>query len=129
MLDAQVKATIDAMSRADLWAEMVKGSRSTFQGDRRDYLMARFHLLDEAEHDEKVRRGAELAAEAGRIAKASSSAAEEANRIARVSNRRAGIALVVSVLAVLIAIAAVFLPHHGSDREHAVEAGKVQKVR
>jgi hypothetical protein len=129
MLDAQIKATIDAMSKADLWAEMVKGSRSQFQGDRRDYLMARFHLLDEAEHEEKVRRAVELAAEAGRIAKACTSAAEEANRIARISNRRASIALVVAALAVLIAIAGVALPHYRSDREHGAEAGKVQKVR
>jgi hypothetical protein len=112
MLDQEAKAVIDGMSKADLWAEMVKGVRSRYQGDRRDYLMARFHLLDEAEDDEKTRRGFALIEEANRIAKGSRHAAEEANRIAKGSNRRASIALVVSALAVLVAIAAIVLPHY-----------------
>jgi hypothetical protein len=112
MLDPEAKATIDGLSKADLWAEMVKGPRSRFQGDRRDYLMARFHLLDQAEHDEQTRRGLALVEEAHKIGKASKSAAEEANRIAQGSSTRASIALVVSALALLAAIAAIVLPHH-----------------
>jgi hypothetical protein len=112
MLDPEAKASIDGMSKADLWAEMVKGPRSRFQGDRRDYLMARFHLLDQAEQDEKARRGSALVEEVHKIAKASKGAAEEAGRTAQRSSTRAGIALIVSALALLVAIAAIVLPHH-----------------
>lgn len=96
MISEQSKDTIDSLSFDELREEVLKDS-SRFQGEKFDYLLARFSKLKDEQRAAEHRENVEIQGEHLK-------SAEEANRIAEKANGLSKIAIWVSVLAFIIAL-------------------------
>ena len=86
------KQTIDALSLGELLHEVMRESRSRFQGENYDYLLTRLALVKQRAADEYQAQQLHLA--------------KEANDIARIANATSGKAYRMAVFSVLVAVVA-----------------------
>jgi hypothetical protein len=89
------KQAIDLLSLDELRAEVIKGNKSRFQGEKHDYAIARLAQLQEEKRDKQ--RAEDTASESEKI-----NIAKEANDISRKANKLSKWALGVSIAAVII---------------------------
>lgn len=98
MLSEESKRAIDSLSFEEMLQEVVKGRSSRFQGEKHDYLVARYALLQKQEKDEQKQRELELGTEANEIAKAANKTSSKAYQMSVFSVIIAVLALTVAVL-------------------------------
>lgn len=94
MISDEARQTIDALSFEELLQEVMKERSSRFQGEKYDYLLARFALMKKREEDAHKERQLSLAQEANDIAKA-------ANATSAVAYRMSAFSVIVAIVALL----------------------------
>ena len=95
MVSEKSKHIINSLSLEELLHEVMKGSRSRFTGEKYDYLLTRYALLNKQNKDEHNQRVLEIG--------------NEANEIAKAANKTSSKAFLVSVFAVIVAIIALIV--------------------
>lgn len=98
MISDEAKKTIDALSMEELLHEVMREGSSRFQGEKYDYLLARFALIKKREEDEHKEKELDLAQEANDIAKAANVTSSSAYRMSAISIIVAVVALLATVL-------------------------------
>jgi hypothetical protein len=97
MISDDAKQTIDALSFEELLHEVMRENSSRFQGEKYDYLLARFALMKKREEDEHKEKQLSLAQEANDIAKA-------ANATSSVAYRMSAFSVIVAIVALLTTV-------------------------
>jgi len=98
MISEESRDAIDALSLEELLYEVMADGTSRFQGEKRDYLMARFAIMEKRGEDDHRKQVLELAQEANEIARSANRVAARAERWAMYAALAAVIALVISVI-------------------------------
>jgi hypothetical protein len=97
MISDDAKQTIDALSFEELLHEVMRDNNARFQGEKYDYLLARFALMKKREEDEHKEKQLSLAQEANDIAKA-------ANATSSVAYRMSAFSVIVAIVALLTTV-------------------------
>ena len=98
MISEETKKIIDSLSKEELLHEVVRGNNSRFQGEKHDYLVARYAILDKKDEDDQKQRELHIAQEANDIAMAANETSSKAYRMSVISVVVAVVALLSVVL-------------------------------
>jgi len=101
MISDKSKNTIDSLPFDELREEVLKDTSSRFQGEKFDYLIARFAKLKDdmrtSEHQENI----EVQREHLKTAEEANEIAEKANKYSKIALWASGFALVISILTLI----------------------------